>query len=217
MARRRSVWLVVARSMLLVVAAWFGPGWSNAWATSAQPDWSHLTVMQKQALAPLESEWPRFDANRKRKWLDIAARYPAMSPAQRNVLHRRMAEWIKMTPLQRRLARENYLATGRASLQKRKQAWTHYQQLPEAKKHELAREAKAPPAAPGHVGQYGAGAKHHKPSPRKPTVSAAPSPVPNVSAAIPAAPAAPAPVASKAGMNAANIPIPAPGSAPVHP
>ncbi|WP_051849003.1 DUF3106 domain-containing protein [Thiomonas sp. FB-Cd] len=122
--------------------------------THSLPSWEQLSPMQKEALGPLQAEWPHFDADRKRKWLNIASRYPAMSVPQRATLHHRMAEWVQMTPQQRRLARENFLATGKAPLDTRKKAWERYQKLPEARKHELAREAKSPPHAPGHVGRY---------------------------------------------------------------
>ena len=122
--------------------------------THSLPSWEQLSPMQKEALGPLQAEWLHFDADRKRKWLNIASRYPAMSVPQRATLHRRMAEWVHMTPQQRRLARENFLATGKAPLDTRRKAWERYQKLPEARKHELAREAKSPPHAPGHVGRY---------------------------------------------------------------
>ena len=122
--------------------------------TQSPPSWAQLSPMQKEALGPLQAEWPHFDADGKRKWLNIASRYPAMSLPQRATLHHRMTEWVHMTPQQRRLARENFLATGKAPLNTRKEAWERYQKLPEARKHELAREAKSPPHVPARVGRY---------------------------------------------------------------
>lgn len=134
-------------------------------------DWSHLSPQQRQALAPLQKEWPTFPTARRRKWLNIAARYPAMSPAQQAMLQRRMTEWVAMTPAQRNAARQNYLAAGRASLEARRRAWENYQKLPPAQRHELAREAKAPPKSPGHVVQYGT--NHHRPPARRTSAAAA--------------------------------------------
>jgi hypothetical protein len=150
-------------SMLLAAALAFPVS-----ARAAGPQWNQLNAQQRTALAPLQREWPRFDADRKRKWLDIAARYPAMSSEQRAMFQKRMSDWVRMTPQQRRVARDNYLATGRASLSKRQRAWQRYQQLPAAQRHALARQAHQPPPAPRRVGQFGL----HRPPPAHPAASA---------------------------------------------
>ncbi len=149
--------IAVQRLVLGLALLCAGSFWLAAQAASvpqAQLAWTQLTPMQKAALAPLEAEWPHFDADGKRKWLNIASRYSAMSPEQRTTLHHRMVEWVHMSPQQRRQARENFIATSKAPLDSRKLAWERYQKLPEAEKRELAREAKRPPHAPGHVGRY---------------------------------------------------------------
>jgi hypothetical protein len=87
-----------------------------------------------------------------------------------------------MTPQQRRLARQNYLATGRASLGKRQRAWQRYQQLPAAQRHALARQAHQPPQAPGRVGQF---VLHRPPAPAHPAASAARRPLAPPSALAP--------------------------------
>lgn len=125
--------------------------------TPMQPGWAQLTPQQRDALGPLQSEWSHFGPERQRKWLDIAARYPAMSPQQQATLHRRMSDWVRMTPEQRTIARRNYLVSSSTSLQSRQQAWQKYQQLPDARKHELARQARALPATPSHLGSAPAG------------------------------------------------------------
>jgi hypothetical protein len=185
--------------MLLVAALAFPVG-----ARAAGPQWSQLSAQQRTALAPLQREWPRFDADRKRKWLDIAARYPAMSAAQRQMLQRRISDWVRMTPQQRRIARANYLATGRASLGKRQRAWQRYQQLPPAQRHALARQAHQPPQAPHRVGQF---VLHRPPSPAHPAGSA---PRAAVSAPRPATNPTPAPPpdrAASAAHAAASAPL----------
>ncbi|MBW8074678.1 DUF3106 domain-containing protein, partial [Metallibacterium scheffleri] len=96
---------IAALSLVLVLGACAGWAWAAAPA-AGNADWQHLSPMQREALAPLQREWPRFSADRKRKWLNIAARYPAMSPQQRQMLQRRMVEWVHMSPRQRRIARE---------------------------------------------------------------------------------------------------------------
>lgn len=105
--------------------------------------WPCLTAAQRGALAPLAPEWHRFSDARKRKWLKIASRYPKMKPQEQERLHQRMAEWVHMTPEQRRVARENYQLSKELSAQTRKRAWTAYQQLPDELKRKLATAEKS--------------------------------------------------------------------------
>jgi hypothetical protein len=100
--------------------------------------WSRLTDEQHVALAPFASEWDKFSDARKRKWLRIAARYPKMSPDAQKHLHEHMTEWVRMTPEERRVARENYQLSKDLPAQARKKAWTAYQQLSDEQKAKLA-------------------------------------------------------------------------------
>lgn len=105
--------------------------------------WTRLSAAQRDALAPLAPQWDHFSAERKRKWLKIAARYPKMRTEEQQRLHQRMAEWIRMTPEQRRVARENYQLSKELSIQAREKAWSAYQQLPDELKRKLAAAEKA--------------------------------------------------------------------------
>ena len=49
-----------------------------------------------------------------------------------------MTEWIRMTPDQRRVARENYQVSKQLPRETRQNAWKAYQQLPEETKQRLA-------------------------------------------------------------------------------
>ena len=100
--------------------------------------WAHLSDAQHAALAPFAAEWNEFSDERKRKWLKIASRYPKMSADAQKRLHERMAEWVRMTPEQRRVARENYQVSKELPAQARQRAWKAYQQLPEEQKERLA-------------------------------------------------------------------------------
>jgi hypothetical protein len=123
-------------------------------AAEASPSWRQLSPTQQHILSPLQADWHEFDHDRKKKWLDIAARYPAMSPEQQKILQRRMNEWAHLSPEKRRLARETFLSTGKAPLQSRREAWEAYKQLPEAERERLKEEAKHPKPHPGQVGKY---------------------------------------------------------------
>jgi len=61
-----------------------------------------------------------------------------MSPDAQKRLHERMTEWIRMTPDQRKVARENYQVSKSVPVEKRERAWDAYQKLPEEQKKKLA-------------------------------------------------------------------------------
>ena len=77
-------------------------------AAPPAPEWRLLTEQQRDILAPLKNEWAGFDDQRKRKWLEVAQRYPNMSLYDQWKLKQRMQEWAKLTPQQREEARERY-------------------------------------------------------------------------------------------------------------
>ncbi|CAD6521405.1 DUF3106 domain-containing protein [Paraburkholderia metrosideri] len=109
--------------------------------------WSRLTSAEHLALAPFEAQWDSFSDERKRKWIKIASRYPKMSPDTQKRLHDRMSEWVRMTPDQRRVARENYQVSKELPRETRQNAWKAYQQLsPEQKEKLAASERKRRPS-----------------------------------------------------------------------
>ncbi|RKU00395.1 hypothetical protein C7H84_26430 [Burkholderia sp. Nafp2/4-1b] len=100
--------------------------------------WARLTPAQREALAPFADQWDGFSDARKRKWLKIASRFAKLTPDAQKHLQDRMSEWARMTPEQRRVARENYQSAKELSAQARERAWRAYQQLPEEQKQRLA-------------------------------------------------------------------------------
>ncbi len=107
------------------------------------PRWMSLTVAQRDALGPLEEDWPGIDASRKQKWLDLAARYPSMSVAERQRVQERMADWARLTPTQRGETRANFQQATRVLPQDRQAQWEAYQALPDAERSRLASQAAA--------------------------------------------------------------------------
>ncbi|HGL4258559.1 DUF3106 domain-containing protein [Burkholderia dolosa] len=107
-------------------------------AASGPLSWARLTPAQHAALAPFADQWDSFSDARKRKWLKIASRFAKLTPDAQKRLHERMSEWVRMTPEQRRVARENYQSAKELSAQARERAWKAYQQLPEEQKERLA-------------------------------------------------------------------------------
>lgn len=108
-----------------------------------KPLWNTLSKPQQVALEPLAGEWDKMEGVRKQKWLEIANRFSSMKPDEQARVHERMRDWIKMTPEQRRVVRENYTRTKKIDPGQKSQQWEQYQQLPEAQKKQLAAEASA--------------------------------------------------------------------------
>ncbi|KMQ80645.1 putative transmembrane protein [Candidatus Burkholderia pumila] len=106
--------------------------------SSDSTSWNCLTEAQRVALAPFARQWDSFSDERKQKWLKIASRYHKMSAESQERLHRQMEEWVKMTPDERKVARENYQVSKSVPLDKREKAWDAYQKLTEEQKKKLA-------------------------------------------------------------------------------
>jgi Protein of unknown function (DUF3106) len=103
-----------------------------------KPLWTELTPMQQQALAPLATEWDKLDSFRKNKWLAIGNKYASMKPDEQQRVQERMRDWVKLTPEQRRIARESYARAKKLDPDKKSEKWQQYQQLPEEQKKKLA-------------------------------------------------------------------------------
>lgn len=106
-----------------------------------RPRWTELTPAQQQVLAPLAAEWNGLDDIRKKKWLEIAARYAQMGPEEQQRLQARMREWTQLTPEQRRLARESYARAKKLDAGQKSAKWEKYQSLPDEEKQKLAAKA----------------------------------------------------------------------------
>ncbi len=112
--------------------------------------WGALNASQQRALRPLEAEWGRIDSPRRSKWLEIADRFPAMSPAQQARVQTRMTEWAKLTPRERGQARMNFREAQQVPTQERKAKWEEYNALPPEQRKQLAAKAVPPARKPGN-------------------------------------------------------------------
>ncbi|TFW02416.1 DUF3106 domain-containing protein [Oxalobacteraceae bacterium OM1] len=113
----------------------------KAQAGVVHPLWSELTPAQQQALAPLAPEWDRLDSFRKNKWLAIGNKYATMKPDEQQRIQERMRDWVKLTPEQRRIARESFARAKKLPPDQKSEQWQQYQQLPEEQKKRLAADA----------------------------------------------------------------------------
>jgi len=93
--------------------------------------------MQHAALAPLRKDWSAIDADRKRKWLEMAAKFPSMTPDDRSRVQDRMAEWARLSPAERGRARLQFQETRKLSPKDRQERWEAYQSLPAEQRQAL--------------------------------------------------------------------------------
>lgn len=113
-----------------------------------RPLWTELTPGQQTVLAPIEKTWDDNDAVRKRKWVELAARYPKMSAEEQANAQKRMADWARMSPSERRATRQNFQAAQKVDAEKRAAKWEAYQALPEEERRKLAEQRAAKSVAP---------------------------------------------------------------------
>lgn len=111
-----------------------------------QPSWQELSPQQKDVLEPLAADWDQMESFRRKKWVGIAARYPYMSAEEQSRIQRQMREWAKLTPQERKAAREKYKSLRQAPPEQRanvKQKWQEYSELPDEEKKRLQAAAAA--------------------------------------------------------------------------
>lgn len=135
---------LIGKGAVLLALTFFGTSIAHA------QTWVQLPEAQKEILAPLESDWSSITKDQKKKWVEVANRYPHMADSEKNVLQSRMSEWANLSPEQRRLARDNYLRTLKFSPEKKAEAWQAYQKLSDEDKKRLA-EKKASTTKPTTV------------------------------------------------------------------
>jgi hypothetical protein len=114
---------------LLALGLAVGAGSALAQGKPKRPAWAELTAEQQQILAPLKADWESIEPERRRKWIGIAKRYPKMKPQAQQRVQKRMQAWAKLTPEQRRQARENYKRLAKDAEKKKalREHWAEYQ------------------------------------------------------------------------------------------
>jgi hypothetical protein len=154
--------------------------------------WQSLTPAQRDALGPLEREWPTIDAARKQKWLAIAGRFNALPPQERARISERMTEWVRLTPSERGEARLRYQEARQVPAPDRSARWEAYQKLPPGEKQQFAARAASSTAA-------AAVAPSRREAIGRDTTQAKANLVPNPALALPPRPVAPTVVQASRG------------------
>ncbi len=112
-------------------------------ALTPAPLWAELNAPQRTLLAQLdlESEWDRLPAERRRKWLTIANRFPALPAEQQHRIQERVRAWLKLDAQERQRARAAFQAAIQLDAEERRNKWEAYQALPAEKRTALADKA----------------------------------------------------------------------------
>lgn len=138
-------------SLLIAVVAGFGALSSVSFAQAASkseatvtrpassgPAWASLSAQQRKVLGPLEHDWSTIDAQRKTKWLEVAARFPGMPAGEQLRVQERMTEWARLTPVERGRARMSFQESKQFSPEQKQARWEAYQALPDDERRALA-------------------------------------------------------------------------------
>ncbi len=123
------------------------------------PSFSSLSANQKTVLAPLEPFWEEMAEVRRKKWMEIANRFPSMSEEEQGRVKVRMQEWASLSPAQRKLVRENFVDSQKVSKSQKQTQWEEYQKLSDEEKRTLLENLpKKQVKTPENMGPVGAAA-----------------------------------------------------------
>jgi hypothetical protein len=115
-------------------------------AVAPQPNWKELTPDQQSILSPLQDDWNNMERFRRKKWLEIAAKYPNLSETEQERMRERMQAWASLTPTQRQAARERFRELAKQTKPEERaelaQKWADYQNLPANVRARLEEEAR---------------------------------------------------------------------------
>ena len=152
-ASRNGLILVVALAAIIAVVVGYPRVRTNQdtpsgvrVAVAPQPNWKDLSPTQKEILAPLQDDWNNMERFRRKKWLEIAAKYPKLSETEQARVQDRMQAWASLTPAQRQAARDRFRELAKQTNPKERaelaQKWADYQNLPENVRARLEEEAR---------------------------------------------------------------------------
>ena len=109
--------LLLRMALACVISALFSLS-----ALAATLPWSQLTPAQQEALAPLSNEWNALpESQQQQHFIKLAKRYPKLDPVQKQRLHQRLIRWGKLTPEQRKNARDKFQAFSKVPIKDREQ------------------------------------------------------------------------------------------------
>jgi len=111
---------------------------------AASGSWQQLSAPQKQALAPLATQWGSLTPQQQSKWLAISQNFAQLPASEKAIMHTRMTDWVALSPQQRNQARFNYNAVQSLPKEDKKAKWEAYQALSAEDKRLLSVGTAAP-------------------------------------------------------------------------
>lgn len=91
--------------------------------------WSALGADQQNLLAPFAEQWDGWADGERRAWLALAARFPAMPPAEQLRARQRIRQWAELDPEERQVARANFGIAQRMPEHQRVEQWQRYRAM----------------------------------------------------------------------------------------
>jgi hypothetical protein len=125
--------------------------------TAGAQTFTELRPAEQSVLKPLASDWDSLSATRKKKWREMAARYPTLSAEEQQRITTRMQGWSRMSPDDRRAARDQFReinkpqtagAPKQETREELKRKWEAYRDLPPEKRDALTTAAKSNRSTP---------------------------------------------------------------------
>jgi len=108
----------------------------------AGQNWGSLPPSSQEFLADMRNDWGTLTDTEKRKWLKVAERYREAPPEKQEKMRQRIASWAKLSPLERKQARENFKTLREKEIEHRAGNWQDYQTLDEEQRDRLKDEQK---------------------------------------------------------------------------
>jgi hypothetical protein len=125
----------------------------------AKPLWSDLKAAQQVTLAPFAEGWNALPLEEKRAWVALANNYPKLTAAQQAKASERIHEWARLTPEQRKLARQNYRLAKTLPRDEREAQLAQYKTLTDEQKKVLQTSGNTSNTGAKHAGARTALAK----------------------------------------------------------
>lgn len=144
--------LALAQSAANVV-----PSMSSSSTGEEGVSWGALHASHRMSLAPLEDQWASLSATTKDKWIRVARRMATMKTTERERIQGRMADWARLTPVQRGQARLYFQESRNVAPEIRAEQWKRYNELSDDDKRQLTARAVPPAATRSVSGARGAG------------------------------------------------------------
>jgi len=83
--------------------------------------WQKLKPAEREALAPIQTQWDGMSEGQQEDLLLIAEHYTEFSADEKKRFLSRMAAWVRLTPEQKQAARDKYHAFSKVPAEKREE------------------------------------------------------------------------------------------------